>query len=212
MIGRIRGVLLINRPPMIMLEAAGIGYEIQAPLGTCAGMPKLGQEVILWTHMSVREDDQSLFGFLKEKDRQLFRTLIKVSGVGPKLGLAILSALDGDDFVRSVRNNDIAMLERVPGIGKKTAQRLMVEMVDRLKAWQINSSADDLLPLHDGVGKGADNLAFATQEAISGLIALGYKEKDADKSIRAAASQIDITDDLDSAALIKLALKQMMRR
>ena len=134
MIGRLRGRLLLKQPPYLLVDVGGVGYEVEAPLSTCAVLPALNAEVTLHTHLAVREDAQVLYGFATPAERELFRNLIKVSGIGAKLALTILSGADADELARCVRDEDVAMLTRLPGIGRKTAQRLIVELRDRLPA------------------------------------------------------------------------------
>ena len=135
MIGRIRGILVDKQPPDILVEVGGVGYELQVPMTTLFQLPGLGSEVSLLTHFVVREDAQLLYGFIDERDRHLFRQLIKVSGVGPKLALTILSGMDAGSFARCVQRDDISSLVALPGVGKKTAERLLVEMRDKLNDW-----------------------------------------------------------------------------
>ena len=142
MIGRIRGSLVYKQPPDILVEVGGVGYELQVPMTTLFQLPELGSEVSLVTHFVVREDAQLLYGFIDERDRSLFRQLIKVSGVGPKLALTILSGMDSTSFARCVQRDDISSLIALPGVGKKTAERLLVEMRDKLKDWL--GQAEDL--------------------------------------------------------------------
>lgn len=201
MIGRIQGVLLEKRAPELLIDVHGVGYELQVPMTTVYQLPEVGQPVTLYTHFSVREDAQQLFGFASQRERELFRLLIKVNGVGPKLALAILSGMDVDGFVRCVRDGDSVTLTRIPGVGKKTAERLLVEVRDRLKAWhQTAGISADALPDLPAVG---DYLA----EAESALVALGYKPQEAARAI--AAVQADSPE--DSAELIRRALKNMVR-
>ena len=141
MIGRLQGVILVKQAPEIVIDVNGVGYEVQVPMTTIYQLPEVGKSVTLHTHFVVREDAQLLYGFAELRERSLFRTLIKVNGVGPKLALTILSGIESDDFVRCVRDGDTASLVRLPGVGKKTAERLLVEMKDRLKDWAINGTA-----------------------------------------------------------------------
>ena len=198
MIGRIRGLLLEKSPPFVLVEAGGVGYEIQVPMMTYYRLPEPGQEVSLCTHLSVSENLHALYGFASLSDRQLFRDLIKVSGVGPKLGLAILSGMEADDFVRSVHDGNVDQLVRLPGVGKKTAERLVVEMRDRLKDWQLPD-----LPGTTGEAPVVDNRG-AVQEAVAALVALGYKPQIASRAISRVES-----DASGSEELIRLALKQL---
>ena len=136
MIGRLRGILAEKKPPYLLLDVNGVGYELEAPMGTIFQLPEVGAEVTLHTHLAVRDDAHLLFAFATEAERTLFRTLIKVNGVGAKLALTILSGISADDFARCVQESDTASLVRLPGVGKKTAERLVVEMRDRLDDWQ----------------------------------------------------------------------------
>ncbi|HEA25569.1 MAG TPA: Holliday junction branch migration protein RuvA [Ectothiorhodospiraceae bacterium] len=195
MIGRLRGTLAEKQPPKLLLDVGGVGYEVEAPMSTFYQLPEIGQELTLLTHMVVREDAQLLFGFASESERQLFRTLIKVNGVGAKLALTILSGIAADEFARAVQDGDAATLVRLPGIGKKTAERLIVEMRDRLSDWQPVAT---LQP-------GAESVITrpnAVQDAVSALIALGYKPPEASRLV----GQVD-SDGLASEMIIKTALK-----
>lgn len=202
MIGRLRGILLEKQAPDILLDVNGVGYELQAPLGTIVRLPAHGQEVVLHTHFAVREDAQQLFGFWTREERELFRTLIRVSGVGPKLALAILSGMDADEFVLCVQRNDASALVRIPGVGKKTAERLIVEMRDRLREWRPDLAAVRGVPAPDIAAAGRNRMLA---DAESALIALGYKPQEAARAISAA--QADGVD--TSEELIRRALKGM---
>lgn len=201
MIGRLRGILIEKQPPYLLLEVGGVGYELQAPMTTFYRLPALGVEVTLHTHLSITENLHQLFGFIDQRDRALFRTLIKVNGVGPKLAIAILSGMESDDIARCVRDDNTAALTKVPGIGKKTAERLVIELRDRLKTW---GSAGETLAQNEALPLSATNDIFA--EAESALIALGYKPTDASKMIALAARQ---QPDARSEDLIRLALRSM---
>ena len=142
MIGRLSGILIQKLAPQLMIDIQGVGYEVQAPMSTFYQLPELDQPVVLLTHMVVREDAQLLYGFYSESERLLFKSLIKVNGVGPKLALTILSGINANEFVKVIRNNDESGLVRLPGIGKKTAQRLIVEMKDRFDDWKSDISED----------------------------------------------------------------------
>jgi Holliday junction DNA helicase RuvA len=201
MIGLIQGRLLAKQPPEILVDVGGVGYEVQVPMTTIYQLPKVGETVILHTHFVVREDAQILFGFFDTRERTMFRSLIKVNGVGPKMALTILSGIEPNDFVRCVRDNDTATLVRLPGVGKKTAERLLVEMRDRLKDWEL----DDTVPLLEGaIATGSHDMLL---EAESALIALGYKPAEASRMISAVKGGVD-----SSEALIRLALKSMIQR
>jgi len=189
MIGRLRGILLEKHLPLALIEANGIGYEIFLPINNFAILPELGKEVILYTHFVVREDAHSLYGFMHKRQRDFFRTLIKVNGVGPKLGLTILSGMEPDTFMLCVRNNDIDGLTRIPGIGKKIAQRLVIEMRDSLEDFIVNDIA---ATENDSV-----------YDAISALVALGYKPHEARQAVLKHKDK-----QISSEELVRLALKK----
>lgn len=206
MIGRIIGKLVEKHAPELLVDVNGVGYEIQAPMSTFYRLPELGQQVLLHTHFVVREDAQLLFGFYEKDERRLFRSLIKVNGVGPKLALTILSGIDAEAFVRCVHDNDSAALVKLPGVGKKTAERLIVEMRDRLADWEPAVAPAKLSVVTNNTGSGSNQVI---QEAESALVALGYKPQDAAKAI--AAAQRDSADmELTSETLIRSALKSMV--
>ena len=202
MIGRIRGNLVHKQPPVILVEVGGVGYELQVPMTTLFQLPELGAEVSLVTHFVVREDAQLLYGFAQVRDRALFRQLIKVSGVGPKLALTILSGMDSASFARCVQRDDISSLVALPGVGKKTAERLLVEMRDKLKDWL--GQLDGELPSSGPAQSAApvDRVA----DAEGALIALGYKPAEAARMVAA------VNDDSveNSEDLIRRALKSMV--
>lgn len=200
MIGRIRGILIEKQAPYLLVDVQGVGYEVQASLTTFFELPNIDETVSLHTHFIVREDVQQLYGFSSQRERQLFRELIKVSGVGPKMALAILSGMSSGDFARCVRTNDIASLMRLPGVGKKTAERLLVEMRDRLKDWG-EGLADERGQV--GVTRGG-----AAQEAESALLSLGYKEAEASRMVAAARVE---NEEASSAELIRAALRKMVK-
>ena len=204
MIGRVRGILLEKQPPHLLVETGGLGYEIEAPMSVFYKLPEIGMEVTLYTHFVVREDAQLLYGFSDVRERQLFRTLIKISGVGPKLGLTILSGIEASDFVRCVHDGDSSTLVKLPGVGKKTAERLIVELKDKLSQWDAASVNDGLAgtPLGQLAAQQAKNIE---QEAVEALVALGYKPQDASKTISKIYS-----DGMTSEELIRLALKSML--
>jgi len=204
MIGRLSGILIQKQRTVIMIDVHGVGYEVQAPMSTFYNLPELDKPVVLLIHMVVREDAQLLYGFYSESERLLFKSLIKVNGVGPKLGLTILSGISANEFVQVVKNNDESGLIRLPGIGKKTAQRLIVEMRDRLDDWQDDTVAglDKTSITSDNLNTGQDII----KEATSALIALGYKPVEASKMI----SKLD-KQDQTSESLIKQALKNTVR-
>lgn len=201
MIGRLRGTLIEKQPPYLLLDVNGVGYELQAPMTTFYRLPAVGAEVVLHTHLSITENLHQLFGFAEQRDRSLFRTLIKVSGVGPKLAVAILSGMESDDIARCVRDNNITALTKVPGIGKKTAERLVIELRDRLKNWDLPHG--DLLA-HSEIQQLAAATNDSYSEAESALIALGYKPVEAAKMIASASKQ---KPEAKSEELIRLALR-----
>lgn len=201
MISRIHGVLLEVQELLLLVDVQGVGYEIHVPMSTVYQLPLIGEAVTLHTHLVVREDAQLLFGFANQQERRLFRALIKVNGVGPKLAQGILSGIESDDFVRCVRDDDAAALVRIPGVGKKTAERLLIEMRDRLKDWHSDTVSSSPEPMQlvatDYVG-----------EAESALVALGYKPQDASRAV----SAVNDGSAESSASLIRMALKNMVKR
>ncbi|QWF72054.1 Holliday junction branch migration protein RuvA [Methylomonas paludis] len=198
MIGFLRGKLIQKTPPQLLLDVQGVGYEIEAPMTTFYDLPGLGEEVRLHTHLVIREDAHILFGFASETERQLFRTLIKVNGVGPKLALTILSGQSVDAFYRCVHDNDVKSLVRLPGVGQKTAERLIIEMRDRLPALEQSSAAS---PAGTNSVRAAIP-ASPRQEAIHALLALGYKPQDAQRMV-----QLIAVEDLSCEDIIRQALR-----
>ena len=207
MIGRLRGTLLEKQAPEILLEVGGVGYEVQLPLTSFYKLPANGQEAIVYTHFVVREDAQQLFGFSSVTERALFRLLLKANGVGPKLALAILSGLTASQFVRCVQTDDISTLVKLPGVGKKTAERLLIEMRDRLKDWGLNidTPVTDHLVLQDDEVSHFELKESPEQDAIGALVALGYSQSQAQASVKKVFKA-----DLTSEQLIKAALKSMI--
>lgn len=202
MIGRLCGLLLEKQPPYLLVDVQGVGYEVLVPMTTVYQLPELGQEVILHTHLSVSEVAHQLFGFYSQGDRALFRLLIKVSGVGPKMALGILSGMEAHEFARCVQDNNLKALVKVPGVGKKTAERLLIEMRDRLGDWpgtEKDASGAPSAP----VARANDMVA----EAESALVALGYKPVEA---ARAVAQVLDQHSVARSEELIRLALRGMI--
>jgi Holliday junction DNA helicase RuvA len=191
MIGSIRGRIASKTPPQLLVEVGGVGYEIEAPMSTFFLLPSVGEEVLLLTHLVVREDAHILYGFGTHDERRLFRSLIKVSGVGPKIALALLSGINVEAFAMCVQNQDIAALTKVPGIGRKTAERLVVEMKDRLgppSQTVVNAVAGP---------PGANPEA----EAFGALVALGYKPAEATRLLKAAGPGTHSTEELIRRAL-----------
>jgi len=199
-IGRLRGLLIEKRPPRLLVECHGVGYEVDAPMTTIWALPDLNVEVILHTHLVVREDAQSLYGFATLAERELFQSLLKVSGVGAKMALTVLSGMQVDEFVSSVQRGDATRLTALPGIGKKTAERLIVEMRDRVSDWapvggvSISSSPGTPPPTD------------AVADAVSGLIALGYKPQEASRLVHAIDTENKTTD-----AIIREVLRGLAR-
>jgi Holliday junction DNA helicase RuvA len=199
MIGQLRGILLSKQAPALMLDVQGVGYELDAPMTTFYDLPQEGSELMLHTHLVVREDAQLLFGFSTENQRNLFRHLLKISGIGPRVGLAILSGLSVKEFRLCINGEDIVRLTKVPGIGRKTAERVILE----LRGKQLpGMSADD-----DVAVAGSDD--DVRNDAISALAALGYREKDAEKVVGKLADQLDAGEAMTSESLIRLALQTM---
>jgi holliday junction DNA helicase RuvA len=199
MIGQLRGIILEKKPPQLLLDVNGVGYEIDASMNTFYALPEVGKEIILFTHFVVREDAHHLYGFSGRDERSLFRTLLKVNGVGPKLALTILSSVEADEFVRCIVNNDTASLTRVPGIGKKTAERLIIEMRDKVSG--LESVA--VLPGSTPVSPENASRRAITQDAVSALIALGYKPPEASRAV----SKVD-DGNMTSEDIIRRALRE----
>lgn len=196
MIGRLSGKILYKSPPMLLIDVQGVGYEVEAPMSTFYQLPETGAEIHLYTHLVVRDDAHLLFGFATENERHLFRSLIKVNGVGARMGLTILSGMEAEDFVRCIRDGDTARLTRLPGVGKKTAERLIIEMRDRLGDLDI---APHAVPAR---GAGAAGNNSQADDAVSALIALGYKPQEASRYVLAVAAP-----DMSSEDIIREALK-----
>jgi Holliday junction DNA helicase RuvA len=196
MIGRIKGILISKQPPWLVIDVGGVGYELEAPMSTLFDLPETGREVALFTHYAVKEDTVALYGFLRESERLLFRNLQKVSGIGAKIALAVLSGTATDEFARLVQTGDIAALTRVPGIGKKTAERIVVELRDRV---------DGIATASIG-GAGGAVPRDAQSEATVALQQLGYKPAEATRLVKDVARQGD-----DAEAIIRKALAAALR-
>jgi holliday junction DNA helicase RuvA len=195
MIGRLKGTLIHKQPPWLVIDVHGVGYELEAPMSTFYDLPETGREVMLFTHYAQKEDSVSLYGFLRETERRLFRDVQKVSGIGAKIALAVLSGASVDEFARLIQTGDVTALTRIPGIGKKTAERMVVELRDRAADFVTGGAATSL-------GIGAD----AQSEATSALQQLGYKPAEAARMARDAAGAGD-----DAAAIIRKALQSALR-
>lgn len=201
MIGRLRGYILEKQPPQVLLEVGGVGYEVHMPMTCFYELPELGKEAIVFTQFVVREDAQLLYGFNNKQERALFRELIKVNGVGPKLALAILSGMSAPQFVSAVEREDISALIKLPGVGKKTAERLVVEMKDRFKGLNgdlFSNSSDIPQPATQAAVQDAD----AESEAAAALVSLGYKPQEASRMIARVAKP-----GADCETLIREALR-----
>jgi len=199
MISRLRGLLIEKQAPSLVVDVQGVGYEILAPMSTFYNLPDLNSEVSLLTHLSVREDAHVLYGFLTESERSLFRDLIRVSGVGPKLSLSIISSMELPMFVQCISQEDTKRLIKIPGVGKKMAERLVVEMRDRLTNLELSvKTTSTTTPL-------TKDIATPVEDAISALIALGYKPVDARRWVQAVAEE-----GLTSEVLIRKALQSAL--
>ena len=187
MIGRITGILLEKNPPQVVVDVNGVGYEIDVPMSTFYNLPKIHEKVVLFTHLVVREDAQLLYGFGTEAERATFRQLLKVSGVGPKVGLAVLSGMSVNDLAEAVATQESGHLTKVPGIGKKTAERLLLELKDRLKVDVRISVGGEPQPPSSGA------------DILNALISLGYNEKEALYAIRQLPSDVTVSDGIRQA-------------
>ncbi|HBA34639.1 MAG TPA: Holliday junction branch migration protein RuvA [Gammaproteobacteria bacterium] len=202
MIGRITGKLIEKQPPQLLVDINGIGYEVEAPMSTFYKLPATGNTVVLLTHLVVREDAHLLYGFSSHNERDLFRTLIKISGVGAKMALTILSGVSTEEFISYVQHGDIASLTRLPGVGKKTAERLIVEMRDKLGSLETLGDVTASLPADPETPE-----ASPVEQAVKALISLGYKPTEASKMVRAAALEATETEEI-----IRLSLKSSLNR
>ncbi len=198
MIGRLEGTVIDKQAPDLLLDVQGVGYELLVSLSTFFAIPAVGESVTLHTHFVVREDAQQLYGFTERSERTLFRHLIKVNGVGPKMALGVLSGMSANEFAACVHNNDVDTLVRLPGVGKKTAERLVIEMRDRVDSIEASVSSTNVHAAQPDL----------TQEAESALIALGYKPQDAAKMI----SRVADDETLGVEQLIRSALKNMVSK
>jgi len=193
MIGRLTGTLLEKHPPQVLLDVGGVGYEVDVPMSSFYNLPAIGERVSLVTHFVVREDAQQLYGFLSQKERAAFRELIRISGVGPKLALSVLSGMSADDLAQCIVLQDAGRLTRVPGIGKKTAERLLLELKGKLA---------DALPQAAGVSVSAG----VANDALNALLALGYSDKEALPTLK------QLPEGLSLEESIRQALKLLARK
>jgi Holliday junction DNA helicase RuvA len=194
MIGLLRGIILGKQPPRLLIDVQGVGYEVDAPMTTFYNLPAVGEPVTLYTHLAVREDAHTLYGFLQLSDRELFRHLLKVNGVGARLALGILSGMDSRQFIACVQGDDAAALVRLPGIGKKTAERLIIELRDRLPK---TAAADG--PVSGTLSPAA--AATPVEEAVSALVGLGYKPQEASRMVRAVDAKALTPEEIIRQAL-----------
>jgi Holliday junction DNA helicase RuvA len=199
MIGRVRGEIVSKHPPWLLLDVNGIGYELEAPMSTFYDLPAVGEQVTLITHLLVREDAHTLYGFLREADRALFRDLLKVTGVGARMALAILSGMDARRFALCVQQEDVTALTRLPGIGKKTAARLVMEMRDRIGQAEPFGSTGTAASVPGAAGDGA------LADAVSALVALGYKPPEAQRMARAVDDGARTSEEIIRTALKTVA-------
>ncbi len=209
MIGHLHGRVLEKHPPFLILDVGGVGYEVEASMNTFYRLPEIGADASIYVHMVVREDAQLLYGFVDRQERSVFRELIKTNGVGPKLAITLLSGISVDAFVRCVEYEDVATLVKLPGVGKKTAERLIIEMKDRLKNLSsitsiLPKSSDPSLPLMETISPVVDE----KREAEAALLALGYKPVQATKAVEAAAKSLG--EQVSAEEIIRLALRGMI--
>jgi Holliday junction DNA helicase RuvA len=199
MIARLAGTLVSKQPPLMVIDVAGVGYEVEAPLPVFYDLPETGQPVVILTHLSVKEDSHTLYGFASEAERSLFRQLLKISGIGAKLALTILSGASGEELARYVMEGDAASLTRLPGIGKKTAERIIIELRDKLDNLPAGAAP--------GTGGGAPPATSAVGEATNALVALGYKPQEAGRMARGVA-----TPEMGVEEIIRQALQSTVRQ
>jgi Holliday junction DNA helicase RuvA len=200
MIGFLKGRLAVKQPPMLLIDVNGVGYEVEAPMSTFYGLPATGDAVSLFTHLVIREDAHILYGFGTEGERRLFRALLKVSGVGPKIALGVLSGASVEDFVRIVEAEDIGMLTRIPGIGRKTAERVIIDMRDSVQKIAAGTVSGGLPAMTAGAE------ASPQSEAFSALLALGYKPPEVARLLKAADEP-----GLSTTEMIRRALKSAVK-
>ena len=199
MIARLAGTLIHKQPPLMVIDVGGVGYEVEAPLSVFYDLPDLGQPVVILTHLSIKDDSHTLYGFSSEAERTLFRQLLKISGIGAKLALTILSGTSGDELVRFVAERDSASLTRLPGIGKKTAERIIIELRDKLDDIYVGGSS--------APADGVPAQGSAISEAVTALSALGYKPQEASRMVRLVA-----VPDMSVEEIIRLALQSTVKQ
>jgi Holliday junction DNA helicase RuvA len=198
MIARLAGTLIYKQPPLMVIDVAGVGYEVEAPLSVFYDLPEIGQPIVILTHLSIKDDSHTLYGFASEAERTLFRQLLKISGIGAKLALTILSGASGEELARYVAEGDSAALVRLPGIGKKTAERIIIELRDKLDVVPIAST--------QAAASGEALPANASSEAITALNALGYKPQESSSLVRKVAKP-----DMSVEEIIRMALQSMVK-
>ncbi len=203
MIARLAGTLIFKQPPQMVIDVAGVGYEVEAPLTVFYDLPETGQQVVILTHLSIKDDSHTLYGFSSESERTVFRQLLKISGIGAKLALTILSGASGDELARYVAENDSASLTRLPGIGKKTAERIIIELRDKLDSFPVSGAT---MPRSGIAPPGG-----AVSEASHALGALGYKPQEVSRMVRSVV-QADMGADLDAEEIIRRALQSMVKQ
>ena len=201
MIGQIRGILIYKQPPHMMVDVQGVAYEIEAPMTTFYKLPETSTEVTLFTHLTIRDDAHLLFGFATQEERTLFRTLVKVNGVGAKMALTILSGMEADVFAQCIRDGDADSLVRLPGVGRKTAERLIIEMRDRLKDWELSAVVGN------ESGSATSRISNQSDDAVSALVGLGYKSQEASRFVLAVAN-----DEMSSEEIIREALRASVKK
>jgi len=201
MIGRLRGILAVKKAPLIMIDCNGVGYDVEVSMTTFYQLPDIDENISVWTHLQIKDDQHALIGFATEQERKLFRTLIKINGVGVKMGLTILSGMSEVEFCSCILSDDVTTLTRLPGVGKKTAERLIIELRDKVESL----THDHEQPMV--VNSLSPHKVSNVSEAIEALQALGYKPAEADKMIKSVA-----TPDADTETLIKLALQAKVRK
>lgn len=205
MIGRLTGLLAAKKPPQILIDCHGVGYEADVSMTTYYQLPEVGEQISIWTHLQIKEDAHTLIGFSSEQERKLFRQLIRVNGVGPKMALTILSGIDNQEFAVCVSQGDVATLTRLPGVGKKTAERLIIEMRDKVEEFSNASAA----AIYAEINSAGTAVSFRS-EAIEALQALGYKPQDAEKMVKQTEA---VLGEVDSASsLIRKALQITVQR
>ena len=196
MIGRLNGKLIEKRPPVIVIECHGVGYEVEAPMSTIYELPEIGENVAIYTHLSVRDDAHLLYGFSTESERKLFRALLKINGVGNKMALVILSGMSAAEFSSCVRSGDWAALVSLPGVGRKTAERLVLDMRDKVDQISLDSSTNE-----------QKAVSTVVDDALAALVSLGYKQADAEKYVDSLSGDFSSSEEI-----IRQVLKNVLVR